>query len=107
MVHISSLLAITVDINYTGTLYILHEAKQQPSVDLIPWRSTFGGSFYWHGVSLTLAWISNYIYYKEGYKITNTFPNFNIANIDVWEWMNNRTPYFTGDVNLYTRWYQN
>ena len=32
------------------------------------------------------------------YEITYPFPNYNSATVEVWEWMNNFTPYFIVDV---------
>ena len=32
---------------------------------------------YWHGLTLILTWISNYIHYKVQDEIAYPFPNFN------------------------------
>ena len=44
------------------------------------------GPFYWHGWTLTPAWIKYYIHYQMLDEITYPFPNFNGATIEVWEW---------------------
>ena len=41
------------------------------------------GPFYWYGLTLILAWISNYIHYKVWDEITNPFLNFNGATVEV------------------------
>ena len=45
------------------------------------------GPFYQHGLTLIPIWISNYIQYKVWDEITYPFPNFNGANIGIWEWI--------------------
>ena len=42
------------------------------------------------------AWISNYIHHKMWDEITYPFLNFNGATVEVWEWMNNFIPHFSG-----------
>ena len=44
--------------------------------------------FYQHpyGSTLIPAWVHNYIHYKMWDEITNPFPDFNGANVEVWEW---------------------
>ena len=37
-------------------------------------------------------------------EITYPFSNFNGATIEVWEWINNSIPYFTGHVITYPCW---
>ena len=44
------------------------------------------------------AWISNYIHFKMWDEITYPFPNFNCAAIELWEWLSNFIPHFTGHV---------
>ena len=39
--------------------------------------------FYWHGLTLIPAWISNYIHYKLWDEITYPFINFNGSTIEV------------------------
>ena len=41
------------------------------------------GLFYWHGLTLIPAWISNYIHYKLWDEITYPFLNFNGATVEV------------------------
>ena len=40
--------------------------------------------------------MSNYIHLKVWDEIVDPFPNFNGATIEVWEWMHNFIPHFTG-----------
>ena len=57
--------------------------------------------FYWHVLTSIQAWISNYIHYIVWDKITNSFPNFNCATVEAWEWLSDFIPHFTGDVITY------
>ena len=41
------------------------------------------GPFYYYGLTLIPAWISNYIHHKMWYEITYPFPNFNGATVEV------------------------
>ena len=41
------------------------------------------GLFYYHGLTLIPAWISNYIHYKVWDEITYAFLNFNGATVEV------------------------
>ena len=45
-------------------------------------------------------WRSNNIHYK----IIDSFPNFNGANVEVWEWMSNSIPHFTEHTTTYPCW---
>ena len=54
-----------------------------------------------HGVTWIPAWISDYIHYKVWDEITYSFPNFNSCTVEVWEWISNFTPHFTGHVITY------
>ena len=40
--------------------------------------------------------MNNYIHYTVSDEITYLFPNFNTAAIEVWEWISNFIPHFTG-----------
>ena len=51
-----------------------------------------------------LTWISNCIHYKAWDEITYPFPNFNSATVEVWEWISNFIPHFTGHVITYPCW---
>ena len=56
-------------------------------------------TFYWHDITLIPAWISNYIHYKIWDEFIYPFPNFNCATVctvEVWEWISNCIPHFTG-----------
>ena len=41
--------------------------------------------FYWHGLTLIPAWISNYIHYKVRDEITYPFLNFSGATVEVYD----------------------
>ena len=62
------------------------------------------GPFYWHGLTLILAWINNDIHCKVWDEITHPFPNFNGVAVEVWEWISNFIPHFTGHVITYPSW---
>ena len=55
-----------------------------------------GGPFYWHGLTVILAWISNYIHCNVWDEINYPFTNVNGAIIEVWEWLSNFIPHLTG-----------
>ena len=59
------------------------------------------GSICWHGLSLIPAWICNYIHYKERDEITYPFPKFNGTTVEVWKWVSNFIPHFTGQAITY------
>ena len=60
------------------------------------------GPFYW--MTLIPSWINNYIHYKVWDEITYPFPNLIGATVEVWEWISNFTPHFTGHVITYPSW---
>ena len=60
--------------------------------------------FYEHGLTLILAWKSNYIHYKMYDKIIYPLPNFNGTIVAVWEWISNFTTHFIGHVITYPCW---
>ena len=41
---------------------------------------------------LIKTWISNHTHYKVWYEITYTFPNFNSATVEIWEWLSELHP---------------
>ena len=45
--------------------------------------------------------VNKYIHYKVWDEITYPFQNFNGCTVEVWEWINNSIPYFTGHVIAY------
>ena len=48
------------------------------------WQSgPIQGPFYYHGLTLILAWISNYTHYKVWDEITYPFLHFNGATVEV------------------------
>ena len=57
------------------------------------------GSLYWNGLTLTPAWMSNYIQQKVWDEITYPFTNFNGCTAEVWEWILNLIPYFLSACN--------
>ena len=67
-------------------------------------RKNVWDPFYWHGFTLLSAWISNYIHYKMWDEITHPFPNFNSANVEVWEWISSFIPHFAGNVITSPSW---
>ena len=48
-------------------------------------------------------WISNYIQCMWD-EITYSFPKFNGATVEVWEWISNFIPHFTGRMITYSCW---
>ena len=48
-------------------------------------RNDANDTFYQRGLTLTLAWISNYIHYEIWDEITYPFPNFNGVTTKIWE----------------------
>ena len=50
---------------------------------------------------LLLTWISNYRVWDE---IISPFPNFNGAAVEVWKWISNSIPHFTGHDYLSLLW---
>ena len=46
-------------------------------------------------------WVSNYTHYKVWDDITYLFPNSNGWTVEVWEWISNFIPHFTGHVITY------
>ena len=63
--------------------------------DAMPWFIVVTWApFYWHGLTLILAWISNYTHYNGWDEITNPFLNLNGAFI----------PHFTVHVIIYPCW---
>ena len=61
--------------------------------------------FYWYGLTLIPARISNYIHHEMWGDKTYPFSNFNGATFEVWEWINNSMPHFNGHVITYPCWY--
>ena len=55
------------------------------------------GPFYLHGLTLIPAWISYHIPGKVWNDITNLFPNFNGATVEVREYISNFIPHFVID----------
>ena len=48
--------------------------------------------------------MNNYIQYKVWDEITYRFPNFNGANVKVWEWINNSIPIVIAHGITYESW---
>ena len=66
--------------------------------------NAFQGPLYQHGLTLTPAWISNYIHYKAWDEIIHPFPNFNGCTVEVWELISNCTPRSTVHMITYPCW---
>ena len=65
----------------------------------------FQGPLYQYGgLTLIPAWVSYYIQYQVYDEITYTFPNFIGTTIEVWEWIINFIPHFTGHMITYPFW---
>ena len=60
--------------------------------------------FYQHGLTFIPAWISDYMQYKMWYEISYSFLNFTGCTVEVWEWLKNLIPHFTGPVIAYPYW---
>ena len=56
---------------------------------------------YWHGLTLSPAWITNHMSSKVWVEITYPFSNCTGAAVEVCEWMNNIIPYVIIDVITY------
>ena len=54
--------------------------------------------------SLAVSVIFRVIYYNVPGESTFPFPNFNGCTIELWEWISNFIPRFTGHVITYTWW---
>ena len=60
--------------------------------------------FYWHGLTLNPARISNCIHYIVWDEITYPSLNFNGATVEVQKWISNTIPHFTRHVIPYPCW---
>ena len=60
-------------------------------------------TYYWYGLTLDPALMSNHMSSKAWDKITYSFPNFNVCAVKVWEWIRNFIQYFIVDVIIYAR----
>ena len=89
-------------------LHILSFLNVQSIIDVgplhLPWRSGTSDPFYYHGLTQISTWISNHIRYNMRGGITYPLPNFNGATVEVWEWISNFIPHFTGHVITYPCW---
>ena len=54
--------------------------------------------------TLIPPWINNYIHLKLWDEITYPFQNFNGYTVEVWEWISNSVPHFTGHVITFPWW---
>ena len=86
---------------YLLSCYLNTVCNMSPELAVI---SVTRGSFYEHGLTLIPVWISNYIYYKLWDEIIYPFLNFNGCNVEVYEWISNFIPHFTGHVITYLCW---
>ena len=64
-------------------------------------NSLVPGAPFTNVLSLISAWISNYIHYEVWDEITDPFPNFNGATVEVWEWTSDFIPHFIEHVITY------
>ena len=48
--------------------------------------------FYWHELTLILAWISNNVHYIMLHKVIYPFPNYKGEGVEVSEWISNFNP---------------
>ena len=62
------------------------------------------GPFYWHDSTLIPAWISNCTHHNVWDEITYSFPNFNVATVEVWEWISAFIPHFARHVITNPYW---
>ena len=62
------------------------------------------GPFYYHGLTLIPAWISNHILCNVQDEITYPFPSFKGYTIEVWEWISNFILQFIMGVITYPCW---
>ena len=60
------------------------------------------GPFYWHGLTLISAWVSNHMPGKVCDELTYPFLNFNGCTVEVWEWIINLIPHFIMNVITYS-----
>ena len=78
---------------------------RQPAVPLVmikmtTWELSVSVLFCYPG-PLLLTWINcnPIIHYKMWDEITYPFPNFNGCTVEVWEWISNIIPHFTGECD--------
>ena len=94
-------------------LSLLPETCQVIHFNLIlPWSdcgglisfSAWGALLLIYGFTLIPAWISTHVPSKVCYGITYQFSNFNGVTVEVWEWISNFIPHFTGHVITHPCW---
>ena len=81
-------------INYCNMIHVLKQ-------DIWTGDINSRNPFYWHGLTLIPAWISNDMSNKVWDEITYPVPNFNGATVEVWEWISNFISHFTRHVITY------
>ena len=59
------------------------------------------GAFYWHGLTVIPAWISNDVASKVWGEITYPFPNINDGTVEILELISNFTPHIIMNVITY------
>ena len=59
---------------------------------------TFSGPVWQSGLNFISACIGIHIPSREWYQLTDPYPNFNCANIEVWEWISDLILHFIMDV---------
>ena len=78
MLKMMILLKVYTEVHYTMIDFMhtsYHSTDRKTSFSCAP--------FYYHGLTLIPAWISNYSHYKVWYEITYPFLNFNGATVEV------------------------
>ena len=59
------------------------------------------GVVYYHGLTFIQAWINDYIHCEVCEDITCPSANINGTTVEMWEWIINIIPHFTGYVIRY------
>ena len=77
-----------------------HDHSTKPAAT----TNIYWGPFYWEGLTLIPAWISNYIHYDVGDEITYPFLNFDSATVEVKKVISDFIPRFTRHVITYPCW---
>ena len=73
-------------------------------VSSVFWHHFIQSPFYYYGLILNPAWISNHMHRKVWDEITDPFPNFNDCAVEVWEWISDFIPHIIMTVITYPCW---
>ena len=74
-------------------IYCKYDLQRPLHLELLWFILTTMGPFYYHGLTVIPAWISNHIHYKMRW-ITYPCTNFIGCTNEVWEWISNIFPHF-------------